>query len=52
MREGAYRKGVTALTGAMTILTPEQEARWAKELLPNKVERATEGAAPPEAVPA
>ena len=51
VREGAYRKGVTALTGAMAALTPEQEVRWAKELLPNKAMPATQEAAPLESSP-
>ena len=33
-REQAYRKAVTALTGSLADLGPEQEARWAEELLP------------------
>ena len=35
VREGAYRKWVAALTGAMAALSPEEELRWARELLPN-----------------
>ena len=48
VREGAYRKGVTALTGAMASLTPEEEIRWAKELLPNKATQDTQETAPLE----
>ena len=35
VREGANRKGVTALTGAKAILTPDETVKWAQELLPN-----------------
>ena len=33
-REQAYRKGVAALTGSLAALTPDDEERWAGQLLP------------------
>ena len=37
-REQAFRKGVTALTGAMAALTPQEERAWAGKLLPSSAE--------------
>ena len=34
VREGAYRKGATALSGGVATLSPAEQARWASELLP------------------
>ena len=44
-REKAYRKGVTSLTGSLAALTPEDEVRWARELLPSSA-LASRGAVP------
>lgn len=33
--EGAYRKAVVGLTSAAALFTPEDEGKWARELLPN-----------------